>query len=293
MGTGWTGGGSRSVPLVAAGIAAALLAAWAAAPRDARAQGCAGIRGGRAALIAGAWAAGEAAMAAAAPSDWWTGPPRSFHANWTAPGGSPAAGQDYLLHVSASYQASQAAGLAWEWACASPVAAGWLGALTAFAVGLPKKVVDGFHDTGFEAAKVLANAVGSALPAVHRQWPATRAVALKVWYWPSREFRDRAGPEPNLLSDYAGQRTWLSVNPARGGMAGWPRWLGVAVGHGTPGWVAVWPARHDWYAGLDLDLRGLPVRARWWRPVAAVLDQVHFPAPGVRFRGGDVTFGFF
>lgn len=275
-------------------LATLLLLATAGAVRPCIAQQCDRVRLGRAALIAGAYAAAEVGTAAVHPSDWWQGPPRAFHVNWGAAGGSPAAGQDYFLHVTASYQASQAAALAWEWACAPPLAAAWLGAATAFAVGLPKKVVDGFHDTGFETAKVLANALGSALPLVHRRWPATRAVTLKAWYWPSAEFRGRTGPEPNLLSDYAGQRYYVSVNPARGGGPGWwPPWLGLAVGHGTPAWVTAFPARHEWYVALDLELRGLPVRAAWWRPVAAVLDQVHFPAPGVRIRSGSVALGLF
>jgi dolichol-phosphate mannosyltransferase len=259
-------------------------------------QPCRGIRAGRAAAIGGVYVAGEALAAAVHPSDWWPGPPGSFRVNWAAAGGSPAVGQDVLLHVGGSYEASQAAALAWRWACASPMTAAWLGAATAFAVGLPKKVVDGFHSTGFEVEKNLANAVGSLLPVVHEGWPASRAVALKFWYWPSAEFRARpAGGEPNLLDDYTGQRYWVSLNPARAGAGAgwWPRWLGVAVGHSTTPWVTEPPAQHVWYLALDLEFRGLPVRAPWWPALAAVLDQVHVPAPGLRLERGQVSVGFF
>jgi len=279
----------------AAAHSGVILLGAAVAAHAAAAQECRHARGERVAAIAGTYAVGEALMAAAHPSDWWQGPPRSFRFNWINGNGSPAAGQDFLLHVAASYQASQAAALAWRWACAPPLAAAVLGAATAFAVGLPKKVVDGFHDTGFEAAKVVTNALGSALPVAHAAWPATRAAALKVWYWPSRELRERAGSEPRLLSDYAGQRYYLSINPARGGLGPrwWPRWLGLALGHSTPAWVTEAPARHDWYAALDLELRGLPIRGGWWPRVAAALDQIHFPAPGVRLRGGTLSIGVF
>ena len=264
------------------------------APRVA-AQRCEGVRDARVAAIAGTYVGGWALAAAFHPAEWWKGRPGAFRLNWVA-GASPSAGQDYLLHVGATYEASQAAALAWEWACVSPATAVWLGAATAFAVGLPKKVVDGFHDPGFEVAKNVANAVGAVLPVVHRRWPATRTVTLKGWYFPSREYLNRGGGEPtNPLSDYAGQRFYLSVNPARGGLAAlrWPRWLGVAVGHSTTPWITDPPARHVWFAALDLELRGLPVRARWWRSVATVLDQVHFPAPGVRVRDGRVAVGVF
>jgi hypothetical protein len=253
------------------------------------------VRGGRVAAIGGTYVAGWALAAAFHPREWWQGDPGAFRFNWSA-GPSPAAGQDYLLHVAATYQLSQAATLAWEWACVPRGTAVWLGAATAFAVGLPKKVVDGFHHTGFEVAKNLANGVGALLPVVHATWPATRAVALKGFYFPSAEFRNRGTGEPTTpLSDYAGQRYFLSLNAARGGraLAWWPKWLGVAVGHSATPWITEPPVRHVWYATLDLEFRGLPLRAGWWRPVAAVLDQVHMPAPGVRLRDGRVSLGVF
>ena len=271
------------------------LAAVALAAGSLSAQECSTIRGGRSVAIAGVYVAGEALAAAVHPDDWWQGPAGRFRLSWVSAGGSPAVGQDFLLHVTATYEVSKAAALAWEWACASPMTAAWLGAATAFAVGLPKKIVDGFHSTGLETAKNLANAAGALIPVAHAAWPATRAVSLKLWYWPSAELRNRNGaPEPNLVSDYAGQRYYLSVNPARGGSgpAWWPRWLGVAVGHSTPAWVTA-PPQHEWFAALDLDLRGLPIRATWWPKVAAVLDQVHFPLPGVRLRGGALSVGLF
>lgn len=276
-------------------VAMVVLALAAIFTPRAAAQRCERVRGDRVAAIAGAYVGGWTVTAVVHPEEWWKGPRRAFRFNWVA-GASPSAGQDYLLHVAASYQASQAAALAWQWACVSPGTAAWLGAATAFAVGLPKKVVDGFHDAGFEVAKNLANAAGAVLPVVHARWPATRAVSLKGWYFPSYEYRHRAGGEPTTpLSDYAGQRFSLSVNPARGGLAvgRWPRWLGIAIGHSTTPWISDPPARHVWYATLDLELRGLPIRARGWRPVAAVLDQIHFPAPGGRLERGSLSFGVF
>lgn len=274
----------------------AALALVGLAARPALAQECERVRRGRVGLIAGAYVGGWAAAAALHPAEWWKGSPRAFRLNWSN-GASPSAGQDYLLHVGTTYALSQAAAQAWQWACVPPGTAVWLGAATAFAAGLPKKIVDGFHDSGFEVAKNLANAVGAALPVVHARWPASRTVALKGFYWPSAEFRERApGAEPTTpLSDYAGQRTFASINPARGGVgpARWPRWLGVAVGHSTTPWVSDGPATHVWYVTLDMEWRGLPVRAGWWRPVAALLDQVHVPAPGVRVQRGRLALGVF
>ncbi|HEY2825519.1 MAG TPA: hypothetical protein VGI83_08245 [Gemmatimonadales bacterium] len=259
------------------------------------AQECQGIRGSRAGALAGTYVATETAVIAFRPADWWQGPVRSFQFNWVAAGGSPSANQDYLLHMTASYEASQAAALAWEWACASPMTAAWLGAATAFAVGLPKKIGDGFHDSGFEGSKNLANAVGALLPVARQAWPASRGINLKGWYWPSPEFRQRTpGGEPHLLSDYAGQRYFLTFSPGLlpGGSGAWPRWLGAGVGHGTPAWITA-PAIDDWYVVLDLNWRGLPIKADWWRHVASLLDQVHLPLPGLRRRDNRFTIGLY
>ena len=275
--------------------AALALAVASLAVSSGRAQPCEGVRGGRVAAIGGTYVGAWALAAAFHPREWWKGPPGAFKMNW-AEGASASVGQDYLLHIAASYEASQAATLAWEWACVPHKTAVWLGAATAFAVGLPKKVVDGFHATGFEIAKNLANGVGALLPVAHQTWPATRAVALKGFYFPSSEYLHRNGGEPTSpIVDFAGQRFYLSLNLARGGLADawWPKWLGVAVGHSATPRMTPPYARHIWYATLDLELRGLPVRAAWWRPVAAVLDQFHVPAPGVRLMDGRVSLGVF
>ena len=235
--------------------------------------------------------AGQTAAALFHPDGWWRGPPRRFSLQW---GGSPAAGQDALIHAAVSFQVSQGAAFAWDWACAPRALAGWLGAATAVAAGLPKEIVDGFHG-GFSGSDAAWGAAGAVLPALHRQWPATRAVTLKVWYRPSPEYLHKTGTDPSLPSDYAGQVYYLSVNPARGGSGPdwWPHWLGLAAGHSTTPWVTEWPGRHVWLAALDVEFRGLPVRLSWWPRVAAVLDQIHFPAPGIRLRDGHVAVGVF
>jgi hypothetical protein len=173
------------------------------------------------------------------------------------------------------------------------VTAGWLGALTSVAMGLPKELGDGLHENGFSGTDFAWSVAGATLPALHRQWPTSRVVQVKAWYWPSRELRERTGPLPRLESDYAGQRFYLTINPARlRGGGRWPDWLGVAVGHGVPAWITQ-PPVHRWYVTLDVDLRALPVQTRWWGPVASLLDQIHFPAPGIRITNGSVEAGLF
>ncbi len=267
-----------------------IIAACAVTPA-ARAQPCPEARAKRLAVIGGVYAGLEVTAIAARHDDWWTTPRTNFYASWDR---SPSAGQDRLLHAALGYHVSQAGAAAFRWACVDPLPAAWLGAALGLAVGLPKEIGDGLHQQkGFSAPDVLWTALGSALPAAHRTWPAARALALKVSYWPSDEYRNRTGPQPQLESDYAGQRYYLAIAPGALDPDGaWPRWLGFAVGHSVPYWASQ-PPVHEWYATLDVRARGVPIRAPWWRPVAWVLDQIHFPMPGVRRREGAWAAGLF
>lgn len=269
----------------------AVLATVLAGP--ATAQRCPdGASAGRVALVAGGYAAAEAAAIAVRHDDWWTTPTRSFYAST---GGSPSRGQDMLLHGAIAYHASRVGRAVWEWACASPAASAWLGAALGVAIGLPKEIGDGLHeDKGFSIDDMAATVAGAVLPALHRTVPPSRAVSLKVNYWPSAEFRNRPDGLPQLENDYAGQRYFLALTPGRlpRGAGPWPDWLGLAVGHSVSRWASA-PPMHEWYVTLDLDLRGVPVRGKWWRRVTNLLDQIHFPLPGIRIADGTVEVGLY
>ncbi len=256
------------------------------------AQECTDWSRPRAYAVGGAYVVGVAATAAIRGDDWWRGEPTgNFKVVWD---GSPALGQDYLLRAYVSYQLSQVGALAFGWACVPPRTAAWLGAGAAFVVWIPKEIGDGFHEKGFSIADITASTLGALLPALHYEMPVWRSIQYKFNYWPSSEFRNREGLDPQLESDYAGMRFFLAYNPGlvETNPEWWPDWAGVAIGHGITEWIAGPPA-HQWYLALDLNARGLPIRASWWPKVAAVLDQIHFPLPGFKVQDGSVSLGFF
>lgn len=262
-------------------------------PAAAAGQSCPEVRKDRIAIIAGAYVATQVIVMAARSDDWWNSPSEGFHFARTP---SLNKQQDGLQHAWLGYQVSQISALAWDSTCVGYVKAGWLGALTGVAIGLPKEIIDGFHGQGFSLRQFLWNAAGSTLPAIHRAVPDSRSILFKFFYWPSEEYRNKAPSDfvPQLETDYAGMRFYLAYNPGRrpGGPGGWPAWLGVAMGHSVPYWVNQ-PPIDEWYFTLDLNARGLPIRAHWWPTVAAVIDQFHIPLPGFRLRGGQIDFGLF
>ena len=270
-----------------------LVAASLGVPPAAQAQSCPQNKGLRSTVVVSSYVAVQAIAIAVRHDDWWPDDStRSFHFTWDQ---SPAVGQDRMLHAYVAYQVSQIGALAWDWACFGPVTAGWLGFALGAAATLPKEIGDGFQE-GFDVPDFLAGVLGAALPAMHRTWEPSKAFLLKFNYWPSEEYRNRNGGQPQLESDYAGMRFYLAFNPGRmpGGARPWPDWLGIAAGHSINAWLVDPQDKHEqWYLALDLNFRGIPIKAKWWHSVATVLDQFHMPLPGIKVEAGTVSFGLY
>ncbi|MHC4711625.1 MAG: hypothetical protein ACYTA3_14835, partial [Planctomycetota bacterium] len=81
---------------------------------DALAQACPDAKLKRSLTIVGGYVVLETAVIAIRRDDWWSDSTRSFHLTWQS---SPSGGQDRLLHAYLSYEVSQLAALAWDWAC--------------------------------------------------------------------------------------------------------------------------------------------------------------------------------
>ena len=267
-----------------------LLLALGLPARRLAAQSCPDARTWRLATLTGGAAALEGLAIAAFHDEWWDTPRRDFHVLW---GRSPAKGQDGLFHGLLGYHTAGLGAAALRWACLSGAAGAWLGAAGALLAQLPKEVGDGFHN-GFSVPDLAWVVAGGALQASRQTWEPARAVRPKWTYWPSPEHDSDAPGSPGVFTDWAGQRFYLAVHPAAGGanLAPWPRWLGVAVGHGVPYWVTQPPER-IWYLVFDVEFSELPVPGDWWRGAAAFLDQFHLPAPGLRLRAGQLNIGLF
>ena len=259
-------------------------------PRPAVAQ-CTAPDGGRIAAILAGTGVSQVAVIAARHNDWWDTPRTGFHFAW---GGSPSRGQDALLHSFIAYQLSDAGNLVWRWACVDRGTAAWLGAAWSIANALPKEIGDGLRvGKGFSGTDFSWTVAGAMLPALRQTVPVFQAVSFKAQYWPSDEYRNRSGNLPQLENDYAGQRYYLVINPGMigHGKSGWPRWLGMALGHSVQAWTIERP-EHEWYLTFDLMVSGI-FRSGIAHKLSSLLDRIHLPAPGVRIFRGSVEFGVF
>lgn len=175
------------------------------------------------------------------------------------------------------------------------------GALSGFVFQTPIELLDGFSpDYGFSVSDVLANLAGSVLFAGQMlAWDELCIIPKFSGHFTGyAEMRPallgRSGAE-RMLKDYNGQTYWLSVSP-RSFLKGsrWPAWLCISVGYGIENMVAAEPGKsrgmgydpyRQYYLSLDVDLARLPIRNRFLRTMATVLNSVKIPAPAVEFAG--------
>jgi hypothetical protein len=181
------------------------------------------------------------------------------------------------------------------------------GALSGFVFQTPIELLDGFSpDYGFSPSDVGANLAGSALFIGQMfAWDELRILP---------KFSTRATPysqvRPELLGrtfgermlkDYNGQTYWLSASPgAFFRQSGWPAWLCISAGYGIENMVAAEFSRsvamgytpyRQYYLSLDIDFTRLPIRNRWLKTAALLLNSVKVPAPTLAIgRGGSVSF---
>lgn len=181
------------------------------------------------------------------------------------------------------------------------------GALSGFVFQTPIELLDGFSsEYGFSPSDVAANLAGSALYAGQMfLWDELRILpkfsARKTPYASvrpellGRTFRER------LLKDYNGQTYWFSSSPgAFFPHSGWPSWLCFSVGFGIEGMVAAevekskamgYVPYRQYYLSVDIDFTKIPVKNRFLRTVALMLNSVKVPAPTLEIgRNGNLSF---
>ena len=205
---------------------------------------------------------------------------------------------------------AQAASDLYSWTGFAPRTALLLGSFSSLAELLYIEYRDGRSDKwGFSTPDAAADALGALLPLVHYCLPATRAVRFKYGYFPSPLYRHRDPRRttgrpfvPSFIDDYEGMTFWVVTNPSpllsEYGAAGWPAWLGVALGVGAQGlhgfagnsrgperaYPELPDARREFYLSLDFDYAHFLGKVGVLRKFTPYLRLRRFPGPALRLH---------
>ncbi len=239
---------------------------------------------------------------------WYADYPRSgFHtfndnSNWLQ--------MDKAGHVMTAYYVGNVGKELMQWAGFNDrVSLGWGGSLgLLFLTGV--EVLDGLSDEwGFSWGDMAANTAGTIFYIGQELLWQEQKMVLKFSYH-NTSYADYA---PNLLGnswnerilkDYNGQTYWLSTNVnSLTGWEKWPAWLNVAAGYGADGMITAsyqellysqnedFAWQRQYYFGLDIDLRKIPVKKPWLKTTLKALNFIKIPLPTVGInQNGSVAF---
>jgi hypothetical protein len=202
---------------------------------------------------------------------------------------------DKFSHFYGSAIGSDGIGYAYRVAGVSDEASRWLGAGLTFAAGIAIEMEDARHgddpEYGFSFGDLGGDILGSSLPLLRYYFPVFNRLQPKLSVWPSAAYK--TGIYKTIADDYESQYYWLSfdlhdVTPL-------PAWLNVAfgfsaenllrpsngLGYQTPSPNGI--PYTDIYFGPDINLKGIPIKGRFWEGLTSVLSYVRIPLPCLQF----------
>ncbi|MGE5316306.1 MAG: DUF2279 domain-containing protein [Acidobacteriota bacterium] len=180
-----------------------------------------------------------------------------------------------------------------KWADYSDKTAFWTALAVPAAHAISIEMMDGFAKYGFSSYDLAANFLGMGYAYAQIRVPALQNFTFKWSYYPTAAY-ERPDQDWGLSHDYSGHIYWLSVNMKEvlpEGMARyWPKFLNLAVGYGATN-VSYGDdmvhAKHKFAVSLDYNLSSFDIANDTWAMVVRLLDRFHYPAPGLRYIGGE------
>lgn len=210
---------------------------------------------------------------------------------------------DKAGHFYSTFQLSRLATYGLVQSGISPRRSTTIGSLAAFVIVSSIEVFDGFSaGYGASPTDLVANASGAVLYwGQERVWNEVRVIP-KFSFHTTRYAAMR--PEAlgsnlveEMLKDYNGQTYWLSADVDK--FFSFPKWLNVAVGYGTEGFVyanrsdnmaAGYTPYRQFYLSLDWDPDAIRTHSRFVKALLNAVRLIHLPAPALEFSQGKVRF---
>ena len=214
---------------------------------------------------------------------------------------------DKFGHFTDAYFTSDLSAKVYRWSGLSGNSSVWYGVLTGWLWMLEIEVSDAFMaEWGFSWGDLAANTAGSAFFVLQQfNYDALGGIQPKVSWHKSeawKEMRYHKDPQA-LIEDYEGMTFWLTVNPHHYFPESWKKnyseWLaplGLAIGVSAKDIGAYpWGGYKEYFVGLDVDLRKLPIWAdsNIMKFIVSELNILRLPMPTIRFSSQGTWFGFY
>ncbi len=155
------------------------------------------------------------------------------------------------------------------------------------------EIGDGYSSYMFSPDDLEFNLIGIGYGLLQVKCPFFNNFKIKWSYFPSASHLNTF--KHPFSDDYDDHIYWLAVNvhdllPEHASRY-WPRFFNIALGYGGNN-ISVdvlhrAPMLRKFAIALDYNLTTLPLDGDTWEVVKNIVDLFHFPAPGVRFVGGE------
>ena len=197
------------------------------------------------------------------------------------------------------YELAKTMNNAYLWSGLSPKKSRVLSSSIALGYMSAIEIMDGFSSNwGFSFSDVAANIIGPSLFLFQERY-FSRQIFQPNFSFHSTSYSSMR-PEilgrnwaESLLKDYNGQTYWLCFSPGNLGLASWPKWLMLSVGHSIDGRLKgnsteYWghKSSRQYLFSLDIDLTAIHVKSKLLASLFGIINCVKLPFPTLIYNKG-------
>jgi hypothetical protein len=156
------------------------------------------------------------------------------------------------------------------------------------------EVRDGFSkEWGFSWGDFTADLLGSAYPVLQYHYPYLKNFIFKISYYPSERFKNHHNSY--LVDDYESTYDWISFDlhniVPQNMKQFFPPYINIAIGHSVKELDSPSGGHHEFFLGLDWNLKVLPDNCWLFSILKNTIGYYHLPAPAVKIYPGVVWYG--
>ena len=224
---------------------------------------------------------------------WWKGEKSEFHTNWTEDWNS-SLGADKVGHFYFGQSVATLYKHGFMWVGYTEEKSTLYSGLFTFTYQTFLEIRDGFSkDYGFSWGDFGANLLGSMYPYLQYQYPLLNKYNFKISFDPSERFQNDS--HAYILDDYESTYHWLSIDINQFLPSAlenvFPDIINLGIGHSVSGLNFHGSENHEFFIGLDWDIKSLPGNNPFLKFLKETFNLYHLPAPTVKIYPNVVWYG--